>query len=68
MTQTGSILLIVAGVAFAIWTLIDLYHRKMQTSYKIAWAIGIVSFAPIFSLVYFIVIMHPIFQNFDRRG
>tara|TARA_B100000809_G_scaffold207501_1_gene209838 strand:- start:312 stop:518 length:207 start_codon:yes stop_codon:yes gene_type:complete len=68
MTQIGSILLIAAGVAFAIWTLIDLYKRKMQTSYKIAWAIGIVFLAPVFSLIYFIVIMHPIFQNHDRRG
>ena len=68
MTQTGSILLIVAGVAFAIWTLIDLYNRPMEKTYKILWAIGIVSFAPVFSLVYFIVIMHPIFQNHDRRG
>jgi hypothetical protein len=55
------------GLALAVYTLWELYHREMTFGRKTLWTIGIICFMPFGSMLYFLVVIHPIFHNHDRR-
>lgn len=55
------------GLTLLIWTIWDLYHREMRLRNKILWTIVQVFFVPLGSMLYFIIVMHPVFHNHDRR-
>ena len=55
------------GLILLVYTLLDLYHREMRLRNKILWTIGIVFFIPLGSMLYFIIVIHPVFQNYSRR-
>jgi hypothetical protein len=55
------------GLVLLIYTLWELYNREMKFGKKMLWAIVMVFFVPLGSMLYFLIVIHPVFHNHDRK-
>ena len=55
------------GLVLLIYTLWELYNREMRFRNKILWTLCMVIFIPLGSMLYFLIVIHPVFHNHDRR-